>query len=328
MTRDKNPVKNHETKTVVLINITPRNTPWITRFAPSPTGYLHLGHILSMAFVYGISRAIGAKLLLRIEDHDQSRCRLEFEAAIYEDLAWFGFEFDEQPVFQKKSHLRQSDRLDRYESLLASLTEQQLVYPCDCSRAKIQQALKDQNASSGDELFYPGTCRHRARSEFQGDFGRRFLAANKDIHFFDGMHGQKTQNPHQQCGDFLLKDRHGNFTYQFAVVVDDMDQGINLIIRGDDLLHASGRQIMLAEALGRTAPIQFTHHPLLTDESGKKLGKRFFSEAVAKRRANGERPEDLLGQALVLSGLVTTQTPVQPSELIQLFTVRTDHEHT
>lgn len=305
----------------MLVTIKRDNAPLITRFAPSPTGFLHLGHILSVAFVYGISRATGATLLLRLEDHDQTRCRPEFETSIYDDLAWFGFQFDDKPEFNKKSHLRQSDRLERYEGLLAYLANKNLVYPCDCSRAKIQQTLKDQNTDGGDELYYPGTCRHRARSEFKDKFGIRMVLANKEIPFEDGIHSQVTQNPQQQCGDVLLKDRNGNFTYQFAVVADDMDQGVNLVIRGDDLLHASGRQIMIAAALGRTSPLQFIHHPLLTDASGKKLGKRFFSEAVAKRRANGERPEDLLGQALFLAGLFPVQRPVQPAELVQCFTI-------
>ena len=274
-----------------------------------------------MAFVYGISRAAGATLLLRLEDHDQTRCRPEFETSIYEDLAWFGFHFDDRPEFKKKSHLRQSDRLARYENLLAILAEKKLVYPCDCSRAKIQQAIKNQNTGGGDELCYPRTCRLRARSEFKDEFGIRLLLADREIHFEDGIHGKVTQNPQRQCGDILIKDRNGNFTYQFAVVVDDMDQGVNLVIRGDDLLHASGRQIMIAAALGRSSPLQFIHHPLLTDASGKKLGKRFFSEAVAKRRANGEQPEDLLGQALFLAGLIPALRPVQPAELVQCFTI-------
>ncbi len=312
----------------MLINLIPQKSPLITRCAPSPTGYLHLGHILSMAFVYGISRAIGAKLVLRIEDHDRSRCRSEFEAAIYEDLAWFGFSFDDKPMFKQKSFLRQSDRLERYENVLATLEKSKLVYYCDCSRAKIQQVAKDHDSARTDELWYPGTCRSRQRSEFTSAYGIRFIAPSKDVTFFDGIHGKNTQNPQQQCGDFLLKDRHGNFTYQFAVVVDDMDQGINLIIRGDDLLHATGRQIVFAEALGLTSHVQYVHHPLLVDETGKKLGKRFFSEAVAKRRANGERAEDLLGQALFLAGITKKQEPFQPVDLQHLFTLGREHGHT
>jgi glutamyl-Q tRNA(Asp) synthetase len=317
--------KMYQLETILQINIKTAPAPWITRFAPSPTGYLHLGHVLSMAFVFGISKAIGAKLLLRIEDHDKSRCRPEFESEIYQDLKWFGFDFDEQPQFQKKSNLRQSDRIERYESYLAILEAKNLVYACDCSRAKIHQTLMAQNVGVKDELFYPGSCRGRARPEFSSDFGLRFITPNRDVCFWDGLHGMTIQNPQKQCGDFLIKDRHGNFTYQFAVVVDDLDQGVNLIIRGDDILHASGRQIVLAETLGRTVPIQFLHHPLLTDESGKKLGKRFFSEAVAKRRANGERPEDLLASALFLAGVTKNQEPIKTSELKDLFTLGTNH---
>jgi glutamyl-Q tRNA(Asp) synthetase len=279
-----------------------------------------------MAFVFGIGKAIGAKILLRIEDHDKSRCRPEYETEIYQDLKWFGFEFDDQPHFQKKSALRQSDRIESYENYLAALEAKNLVYACDCSRAKIHQTVSAQHiATESDELYYPGSCRSRIRSEFSSNFGLRFLTPNKDICFWDGVHGKTVQNPQKQCGDFLIKDRNGNFTYQFAVVADDLDQGVNLIIRGDDLLHASGRQMVLAEALGRTAPIQFLHHPLLTDESGKKLGKRFFSEAVAKRRANGERPEDLLASALFLAGVTKNQDPIKTAELKDLFTVGTRH---
>jgi len=313
--------------TDLRIKIRPNKASWVSRFAPSPTGYLHLGHILSMSFVYGISKALGATLLLRIENHDQSRCRPDFEKAIYEDLAWFGFVFDEKPQFQIPSQLRQSDRLERYESLLSGLMDRNLVYPCDCSRAKIQESLNKQGAPTRDELFYPGTCRHRPRSEFTSTFGLRVATAGNEVHFTDGIHGKKMQIPRQQCGDFLVKDRHGNFTYQFAVVADDMDQGVNLIIRGDDLLHASGRQIWLADVLGKTTPIQFIHHPLLTDDSGKKLGKRFFSEAVAKRRSNGERPEDLLGSALFLAGVTQNQMSIQPSDLEHLFKSRIEHDH-
>jgi len=311
----------------LFINVASPPSPWVTRFAPSPTGYLHLGHILSMAFVYGISNALGAKLLLRIEDHDQGRSRPGFEKAIFEDLAWFGFQFDEEPLFQTQSLLRQSDQLDRYEYLLSQLEGKNLIYPCDCSRAKIHQVMREQPIADSFELRYPGTCRNRRPTEFHRNFGKRFIVNSNDVRFNDAIHGEQIQSPHQQCGDFLVRDRHGHFTYQFAVVADDLDQGVNLIIRGNDLLHATGRQIMLGEALDRTTPIQFIHHPLLTDESGKKLGKRFFSEAVAKRRANGERPEDLLGEALFLAGISRSQVSLQPAELKDIFTIRTSGDH-
>jgi glutamyl-tRNA synthetase/glutamyl-Q tRNA(Asp) synthetase len=138
------------------------------------------------------------------------------------------------------------------------------------------------------------------------------------VAFADLILGPQVQVPAQQCGDVLLQDRNGHLTYQLAVVLDDLDQGIDLVVRGQDLTASTGRQIQLARLLGRTRDATFAHHPLLTDDAGKKLGKRFLSEAVAKRRAAGERGEDVLGEALWRAGLLPAARPVSAAELPEL----------
>lgn len=308
------------------IDLQKSSEPLITRFAPSPTGYLHLGHIVSMAFVYGIARAAQAKLLLRIEDHDRGRCRPAYEQAILDDLKWLGFIFDEQPQAGSVSHLRQSDRTSRYQELCDQLLMQQAAYRCTCTRSQIQKTMLATATLTDDlpaeELFYSGTCRTKRIEASTKDFGIRLIAPVTTFSFTDGLKGRQTQNPGEQCGDFLIKDRHGNYTYQFGVAVDDYDQQVNLIIRGEDLLAATGRQIFTGGLLGRTTPAQFIHHPLITDESGKKLSKRFFSEAVAKKRSEGLSAQALLGQALFHVGLLEKERPIDSSELSSLFQIR------
>lgn len=306
------------------ITLQQQQQPLVTRFAPSPTGYLHLGHVASMAFVYGIAKAVKAKLILRIEDHDQGRSRKAYEEAIFEDLEWLGFRFDEQPARNQPHSLRQSDRHERYSEVLTTLTKDGYLYRCVCTRAMIQSKMNSPQQTAADaseELHYSGICRKADLSALESGFGIRMITPDREIPFTDGILGMQVQNPSRQCGDFLLRDRHGHFTYQFAAAVDDFDQGVNLVIRGEDILPSTGRQILTGERLGRKVPAQFVHHPLLRDESGKKLGKRFFSEAIGKKRAEGLRPEELLGQAMVTAGLIGDLRPFAADELASLFEV-------
>jgi glutamyl-tRNA synthetase/glutamyl-Q tRNA(Asp) synthetase len=306
------------------INLTPSTQPLKTRFAPSPTGYLHLGHLAAAAFAYGIARAAGATIVLRIEDHDQGRSRPEYEAAIHDDLRWAGFRFDDQPVPGIPHPLRQSNRQDRYREIIDHWSRSGQVYRCTCTRAQIQQQMaqvQHQEAGSADELFYPGTCRHADHKDTTSGFGLRLRIPERAARFNDAILGMQEQTPARQCGDILLRDRHGHFTYQFAVAVDDFDQGINLVSRGEDLLHATGRQILTGEILGRPQPAQFAHHPLIRDDDGRKLGKRFFSEAIAKRRAEGARPEQLIGEALAAVGLTPSPGPLAAGEVASLFEI-------
>src|SRR5687767_9288806 len=203
----------------------------VTRFAPSPTGYLHLGHIVNAIYVWGLARTRGGRVLLRIEDHDRIRSRRVFEAAILEDLAWLGFVPDAglSPV------RRQSDNDIAYVNALATLAASHNVYTCDCSR----------KALVGER--YTGRC--RARRLVPGDtvppgIGVRVQLDDGLQSFIDGALGEIAQTPAEQCGDLLLRDRDGNWTYQFAVTVDDLNDDVDLVVRGMDLLSSTGRQIM------------------------------------------------------------------------------------
>jgi glutamyl-Q tRNA(Asp) synthetase len=266
----------------------------VTRFAPAPTGFLHLGHVLNAIYVWGTAPSHAAsssgdagdrRVLLRIEDHDRQRCRPEFERAIVEDLVWLGFIGRDAPF------VRQSERGDHYASALATLRAAGLVYACDCTRAQI--ATADPGA---EELRYPGTCAHKHLAEEPGRGIRVRLAASHE-RFVDLRHGPQEQRPSEQCGDLLVRDRHGNWTYQFVATVDDWLQGVSLVIRGDDLLQSTGRQIQLARLLGRSDPPQFLHHPLLMKTTTQKLSKADGDTSVRELRSAGWSPEDVLGEA-------------------------------
>jgi glutamyl-Q tRNA(Asp) synthetase len=253
--------------------------PVVTRFAPAPTGYLHLGHVLNAIYVWETARASGsdARVLLRIEDHDRARSRPEFEAALLEDLAWLGFAADGETT-------RQSERGAVYEDVLDDLRTRGLIYACDCSRADI---------GSGR---YPGTCRDKRLPELSG-LGIR-VRLHPSVECFDDLRlGPQEQRPFDQSGDLLVRDRHGNWTYQFAVVVDDWQQGVNLVIRGEDLLDSTGRQIQLARLLGREHPPAFLHHELLMKSPTQKLSKSDGDTGVRDLRARGWSAEQVIAAA-------------------------------
>jgi glutamyl/glutaminyl-tRNA synthetase len=274
-------------------------SPLITRFAPSPTGYLHLGHVVNAIYVWGYARSTGARVLLRIEDHDRGRSRLAFEHSLLEDLAWLGFVADEPAV-------RQSDRLRVYQDALARLRRTHHVYACDCSR-------KD----TGGER-YPGRCRSRQLPETPGRGLRVELKPGVE-RFYDLRLGTQEQSPADQCGDLLIRDRDGNWTYQFAVTVDDYVQGISLIIRGEDLLASTGRQLRLGRMLGRTDPPQFLHHPLILKRSGEKLSKAADDSGVRELRASGLAAPQVIGHAAAVVGLIPQEIAVHASDVEQLF---------
>jgi glutamyl/glutaminyl-tRNA synthetase len=292
----------------------------ISRFAPAPTGFLHLGHIVNAQSVWRETRARRGRVLLRIEDHDRQRSRAEFEAAILEDLAWLGFAADEPLV-------RQSERGAIYEQALDRLRAQGLVYACSCSRADIalhldgarafsafareehERATADapkrfwreggQAGGTDPELRYPGRCRDRGLREGPG-LGVRVRLDPSVERFVDLRHGPREQRPSEQCGDLLVRDRDGNWTYQFAATVDDYVQGVTLVIRGDDLLASTGRQIQLARLLGRAEPPEFLHHPLIMKSADQKLSKSDRDTGIRDLRAAGWTPAQVIERALSL----------------------------
>ena len=255
-----------------------------TRFAPAPTGHLHLGHVVNARYVWETARRARGRVLLRIEDHDGQRSRREYEISILEDLAWLGFVADAPAV-------RQSQRGEIYARALDRLREQGLVYACECSRREIATA-----AGAGPELRYPGTCASKNLPEAPG-LAIRVRLSRSEEQFDDILLGAQTQIPSEQCGDLLVRDRHGFWTYQFAVTVDDFEQGVNLVIRGVDLLDSTGRQIQLARLLGRTSPPRFMHHPLVMKSAGQKLSKSDRDTGIRELRAKGMTAEEVLAAA-------------------------------
>jgi glutamyl-tRNA synthetase/glutamyl-Q tRNA(Asp) synthetase len=253
----------------------------LTRFAPAPTGWLHLGHVLNAEYVW----SSGASVLLRIEDHDRERCRPEYDAGIIEDLDWLGYQY-ELPI------VRQSQRDAIYREAADVLRAQGVVYACDCTRTQIAARTSQPShpahpaPAAHPELRYDGHCRDRGLPTMDGVGWRVRIDAGVEP-FVDGLLGPQSQDPGAQCGDVLIRDRLGNWTYQFVAAVDDDRQGIDFVIRGVDLLASTGRQIRIARLLGRATPPEFRHHRLIMKSADQKLSKSDGDTGVRDLRARG-----------------------------------------
>jgi glutamyl-tRNA synthetase/glutamyl-Q tRNA(Asp) synthetase len=287
----------------------------LTRFAPAPTGYLHLGHVASALYVWGTARRCGAGVMLRIEDHDRQRCRPEYERSLLDDLDWLGFRPDVGATDSFRagpSPLRQSDSGSAYREAVAELVARgHLVYACACSRTRSADGAEGIGGAAGSGP-YPGTCRRRELEPGPGR-GLRVVVPEGVERFEDLRLGPVAQEPARQCGDLLIRDRLGNYTYQFAVVVDDWRHGVDLVVRGEDLLESTGRQLLLARMLGRESPPRFFHHPLVLKPSGEKLSKAARDTSVGQRRAAGVSQGALIGEALAAVRLLPAprETPLE-----------------
>ena len=281
-----------------------------TRFAPSPTGQLHLGHVAAMMHVWGLAARHGAAVHVRIEDHDRQRCRPEYTAELREALAWFGF-----VPLNGGGWSQQSQHDERFRTVLDQLREQNLVYACRCSRKDVQLQPE---ATGSTERRYPGHCRELNLPEADGTVLRVRLPGDA-VRFYDARHGWQTQRPSSQCGDLVIRDRLGQWTYQFVVAVDDLCDGIDWVIRGDDLLSSTGRQLLLARLLRRTAPLHFFHHPLIVNAEGTKLSKRDKAAPIGFLREQGLTSAEIIGLAASRCGLVTEPTPLRIEELADWF---------
>jgi glutamyl-tRNA synthetase/glutamyl-Q tRNA(Asp) synthetase len=293
-----------------------RQGPPVTRFAPAPTGALHLGHVVNAIFVWGVARRLGGRVRLRIEDHDRVRCRPELEAGILDDLDWLGFTPDEPSTDAFRAGRcegRQSDRAAIYEAALDDLRRQGRVYACRCSRAEIAAA----GGETGGELRYPGTCASLGLPEAPG-LSLRVRLPEDEEHFDDVMAGPQAQRPSAQCGDLLVKDRLGQWTYQFAAAVDDWADGITLVIRGVDLLASTGRQIQLARLLGRVEPARFLHHPLVMKTPDQKLSKSDGATGIRELRAAGRSAAEVIGAAAARIGLLDAAQAVAAADVERL----------
>jgi glutamyl-Q tRNA(Asp) synthetase len=255
-------------------------------------------------YTWGMTRALGGRVILRLEDHDRIRSRAEYDAALLEDLDWLGFHPDEGrlPVS------RQSQTPEIYGGALDELRRTQHLYACDCSRSDI-----------GGER-YAGRCRARRLGEGPG-CGIRVQFGSDTVRCRDLILGDLEQTPAEQCGDLLVKDRDGHWTYQFAVTVDDLRQGVTLVIRGTDLVSSTGRQVLLSRMLGRHLPPVFLHHPLIVDERGEKLSKAAGDTGVREFRARGVPPQEVIGRAAAAIGLIEAPRPIHASEVASLFLV-------
>jgi len=267
----------------------------ITRFAPSPTGLLHLGHAFSALTAWELARAAGGTFLLRIEDIDIPRCRPEFEAAIFEDLRWLGLDWPE-PV------LRQSDNLPAYGAALERLGALGLTYPCSCTRADIRAALSapQEGVAGPDGPVYPGTCRGRSLASRQpGDAIRldmaRAVAVTGPLRFTEtgpahaGPHEISPEAMIETVGDVVLARRDIGTSYHLAVVVDDAAQAITDVVRGEDLFTATPIHVLLQTLMGLPLP-SYHHHRLIRDAAGKRLAKRDDARAIRTYRAEGLSP--------------------------------------
>jgi glutamyl/glutaminyl-tRNA synthetase len=264
------------------------------RLAPSPTGYLHLGHARTFWMAQQRAKENGGTLILRNEDLDSTRFKMEFVPAMIEDLRWFGFEWQEGPDCGGPfAPYNQSERMNFYRAALEKLRAGGFIYPCTCSRKDIRSAASAPHAED-DEMIYPGTCRQNRKSEIVNrKFSWRFRVSDGEtISFVDGNCGAQRFVAGKDFGDFVVWRGDGVPAYQLACVADDAAMQITEAVRGADLLVSTARQILLYRALGLTPPA-FFHCPLWCDEAGERLAKRHDALSLRTLRARGETPESL-----------------------------------
>ncbi len=279
--------------------------PIVTRFAPSPTGYLHLGHVRSAFEGWEAARRAGGRFLLRLEDIDLGRCRDEYAAAILDDLAWLGLHWD-GPV------RRQSEHFDDYRRALDRLAALGVVYPCFCTRQEIRAEIARSGGAPQAEALspYPGSCRRLSRTErterqtlgrgyaLRLDLGRA-LALSGPLDWVEEGSGEPRQvraDP-APLGDVVLARKDVPASYHLAVSVDDAIQGVTLVTRGEDLVPATHIHRLLQALLDLPAP-RYRHHPLLTDETGRRLAKRDQAPTIRAMRGAGMSPAEILDRAL------------------------------
>jgi glutamyl/glutaminyl-tRNA synthetase len=289
-----------------------------TRFAPAPTGRLHLGHLANAIYVWGLARARGARVILRIEDHDRQRCRPEYEAALLDDLDRLGIAADEPSTDSLRagaSRFRQSDNGPLYAAAVERLADAGEVYACDCARSTFA-AWREANGSAWSGPGCPGGCRQRGLAP-RADFGLRAALGDGDEGWDDLLLGPRA-GAVAADGDLLVRDRNGNWTYALCVVVDDLRHGVDLVVRGEDLVEATAPQIRLARLLGRVAPPRFAHHPLIRRPDGSKLSKADGATSIGDLLDAGVSAPELIGRAAAAVGLLSEPMPVDWEAAIRL----------
>lgn len=286
------------------------------RFAPSPSGRMHLGNIYAALLSWLSARSQGGSWLLRIEDLDRQRCKPAYAAQLIDDIRWLGLTWDEggTPAYF------QSQRDAFYEESFAAMEAQGLVYDCFCRRADLQAASAP-HASDGTPI-YSGRCRallpeERLRLSAERSPAKRIRVSDEEVSFVDGHYGLQRCHLLHDCGDFVLRRADGNFAYQLAVVTDDALMGVTEVVRGRDLLAATHQQLYLYKKLG-FAPPRYFHLPLLTDASGRRLSKRSKDTDMGFLRSTCT-PQEVIGRIMHLCGFTEQPEPLTPAEALAVF---------
>lgn len=290
----------------------------VGRFAPSPSGRMHLGNAFSAMLAWLSVRKADGELVLRMEDLDPERTNETFAAQIREDLRWMGLDWDWEGT-------RQRLRTEAYEQAMESLWQQNLLYPCWCTRGDLKAASAP-HASDGKPI-YPGTCRHLTavqRAEKTRPPLWRLIVPDETVCFTDGLQGKYWENLARECGDFVVQRADGVHAYQLAVVVDDAAMGVNEVVRGRDLLDSTPRQIYLQQKLQMPQP-RYYHVPLLLAPDGRRLSKR---ERDLDLGALQQRytPQQLLGKLAFWAGILPREEPIAAQELVGEFSWQKVHK--
>jgi len=291
----------------------------VTRLAPSPTGALHLGNARTFLVNWLLARQNGWRIILRIEDLDGPRVKTGADRLAIEDLQWLGLDWDEGPIYQ-------SPRQSLYDAAAMRLLEAGAAYPCTCSRKEVESAASAPHAEDGAAI-YPGTCRERFRTlqEAAARTGRpaalRFAAAQSTtLSFDDGFAGRQTCHPASDLGDFVIRKADGTAAYQLAVVVDDAEAGVTDVVRGDDLLDSTPRQILLYRALGLELRIpKYYHLPLVVGPDGRRLAKRHGDTRLLMYREAGVPAARILSLLARWCGIAVSQPVSHAADLLPHF---------
>ena len=295
------------------------------RYAPSPSGALHLGNVRTALLAWLFARASAGAFILRIEDLDHPRTRPNAASSLLRDLRWLGLDWDEGPeVRGAHGPYYQSQRTALYDAALAQLRATQRIYPCYCTRADLARIASAPHP--GDEgVVYPGTCRRlsaveRQRRERAGcRYSWRFLVPDEEVVFYDALAAEVRDSPASAVGDFIVRRSDGVYAYQLAVVVDDALMGVTQIVRGADLLASTARQLTLYDALGYPRPQYYAHVPVLTDASGARLSKRDAATGLDPLRAAGCDPREIICWLAASCGVTPSAQPTSPYELVPAF---------
>lgn len=293
----------------------------VGRFAPSPSGRMHLGNVFTALMSWLSVRSRGGKWILRIEDLDPQRSKIDYARQIEDDLDWLGLDWDEGGVDVKGDHgpYLQSQRDALYLDALNRLNDLLLTYRCHCTRADIM-ATQAPHESDG-RIVYHGTCRPKPTPPFKrhdGEHGAtRLYVADEDFTFVDRVFGKQSVNLTRHCGDFVVRRADGAWAYQLAVVVDDGLMGVTEVVRGCDLMLSTAQQLYLYRLLGYEAP-QFAHLPLICNAEGKRLSKRDQSMSMAELRKS-YTPEEVIGKIASMAHIIKDYEPCTAKSLIEVF---------